>query len=260
MKKQTHLLVAAALLLTLVSVQAQPGRGGPPGGGSPASALSGSLLKLFGNNTAYSATLEFEMKLPSQPEPMTMSSKTAVDGNRSRLEMDMTQMKGLPPQAIDQLKAMGMDRSVLITRPDKKLLYTVYPNMQAYTEMEVPEMSATNAAADFKLETTELGKETVNGHACVKNKAVITDDKGAQHEATVWNATDLKNFPVKIETTERGQAMTMSFKDVKLAKPDAGLFEPPAGFKKYTMEQFMQEMMNRGGGPGGRPGGPPRGQ
>jgi len=37
--------------------------------------------------------------------------------------------------------------------------------------------------------------------SCVKNKVIVTDDKGDKHESTVWNATDLKNFPVKIETT-----------------------------------------------------------
>ena len=41
------------------------------------------------------------------------------------------------------------------------------------------------ASDKFKLEATELGKETVAGHPCVKNKVIVTDDKGDKHESTV---------------------------------------------------------------------------
>jgi hypothetical protein len=105
------------------------------------------------------------------------------------------------------------------------------------------------------METTELAKETVDGHACVKNKVVVTDEKGEKHESTTWNATDLKDFPIKIETTEQGTPMTMSFKNVKLAKPQASQFEPPAGFKKYDnfMTMMQEEMSKRMGGGAGMP-------
>ena len=51
----------------------------------------------------------------------------------------------------------------------------------------------------------------------------------------------------------------MLFKDVKLDRPDAAQFDPPAGFKKYdnTMALMQQEMMKRmGGGSGMAPGQP----
>ena len=46
--------------------------------------------------------------------------------------------------------------------------------------------------------------------------------------------------------------MTMLFKDVKLTKPDASLFEPPSGYKKYDsqmalMQDTMMKQMGRGG-------------
>ena len=77
------------------------------------------------------------------------------------------------------------------------------------------------APADFKVETTELGKETVDGHPCVKNKVVVTDKESKQHESTVWNATDLKNFPVKIETGRERRHFDHAFKNISLTKPDA---------------------------------------
>ena len=64
----------------------------------------------------------------------------------------------------------------------------------------------------------------------MKNRTVVADAEGNKHESTVWNATDLNKFPVKIETTESGSLLTMQYKNIKLQKPEASLFEPPADF------------------------------
>jgi len=66
---------------------------------------------------------------------------------------------------------------------------------------------------------------------------------------------DLKKFPVKVETIQEGNNVTMLFKDVKVSKPEAAQFEPPADFKKYDsmMSMMQQEMMKRMGGGMGQP-------
>jgi hypothetical protein len=103
---------------------------------------------------------------------------------------------------------------------------------------------ATKPESDFKVETVELGKETVDEHPCVKNQVVVIDKEGTKRESTVWNASDLKDFPIKIVTNEHGTATTLLFKDVQLAPPDASLFDPPAGFKRYdSMMGMIQETM-----------------
>ena len=91
--------------------------------------------------------------------------------------------------------------------------------------------------------------------SCVKNKAVVSDHEGNKHESIIWNATDLKGFPIKILTEEHSQSMTMLFKDVKFSKPDASLFETPAGLKRYDspMALMQGEMMKRMGGGMGMP-------
>jgi len=153
------------------------------------------------------------------------------------------------------MKGMGMDRMVMISRPDKKVTYTVYPGLQAYVEMPLRDSDAAEAQSDFKVETAELGKETVDGHPCVKNRAVVTDKEGRKHESLVWNATDLKNFPIRIEQTEQDTTMTMLFKEIELSEPDVSLFDPPTDFKHYeSMPALMQqEMMKRMGGGAGFP-------
>jgi len=257
MKKRLQLLAVLSLSLTVISGYGQPGgrRGGM--GGPQGPQFSGSMAKLFGKNSSFSATLIM------QHDTMSMPGKIMFDAGKSRLEMDMSEAKGLPPQAAAQMKLMGMTRTVIISRPDKKLSYSIFPDLQAYTETPIQDPDVMKPESDFKLDLTELGKETVDGHPCVKNKAVVTDKDCKTHESTVWNATDLKSFPVQIEDAERGKVATTSFKDVSLAKPEASQFEVPSSYKKYEnmMAMMQQEMMKRMGGDAQRtPGGvqPPK--
>jgi len=67
----------------------------------------------------------------------------------------------------------------------------------------------------------------------------VTDKAGNTHEYTVWNASDLKDFPVKIVTSGGGMSVTMLFKNISFTKPAAGDFEVPATFTKYTDVQTM---------------------
>jgi hypothetical protein len=218
------------------------------------------MAKIFGENTAYSANLEMRTAGGSGGE-VTMPGKLAYLEGKTRFEMDMTEMKSanMPAQGAAQMKQMGMDKIVTISRPDKNTTCIIYSGLQAYVENPIQDADAAKPASDFKSEVTQLGKETVDGHACVKNKVIVTDKAGKAHESTVWNATDLKNFPVKIETSESGQTTTMLFKDIKLDRPDAAQFDPPAGFKKYDnmMALMQQEMMKRMGGGMGMPPGQP---
>ena len=244
MKKRLFFLAALVLSAGLYNSSAQPG----PGGGGPGeSAFGGTMSRLFGENSNFSATVEIKTSGGDAGANMTMPGKIAYDQGKTRFEMDMTKMTGMaiPPEALAQIKAMGMDNMVTISIPEKKLNYMIYPNMKAYVTNATPDADSTPAKPDsFKLTNIKLGEETVDGHPCVKNKATVTDDKGASHDSTVWNATDLKNFPVKVEQTEGGTTTTITYKDVQLGKATPDKFEAPAGYKKYDdMMTLMQEKM-----------------
>jgi outer membrane lipoprotein-sorting protein len=254
MKKHSLILASAIICLGLAPAYSQFG----PRGGTPAGPrLGGAMDKLFGDSQSFSATLTMQTKEKAGGDTMTMPGKITFDSGKSRFEVDMAQAGGgkMRPEQAEQMKSMGMDRMVIISRPDKKSSYLVYPGMQAYVENPLQDPETTTPASDYKVETTELGKETVDGHPCVKNKVVMTDKEGNQHESTVWNATDLKNFPVKIEQIVQGNETTMTFKDIALAKPAASLFDPPSDYTKYdSMPAMMQAvMMKRMGGGIGMP-------
>ena len=251
MKKYLLLLTTAPIGLNLTPAFAQMGR--TPSGPS----FDGATGKLLGEHSTFTANLEFQTT-ESSGGTVTMPGKIAFDAGKSRFEMNMSEMKGskMPPNAAANMKAMGMDTMYSISRPDKKLTYTVYPGLRSYVEA-TPKTPPTEAGKDdYKVVVTELGKETVDGHPCIKNKVVVTDKEGKAQESTIWNATDLKKFPVKIMTIAQGNSTTMLFKNVSLDKPDASSFEAPDDYTKYqSMQTMMQTEMIKKMGVGGAMGG-----
>ncbi len=256
MKTSLPTLVAVIISAGLLSTHAQFGpRGGMNAMSGPQ--LSGSMAQLFGDHSTFTAELEIQVTDKASGDTATVPGKLAYGEAKSRFEMEISRIKGnrMSPEMAGQMKQMGMDSMIVITRPEKKLSYLVYPGLQAYVEAPLQNTDASPSKSDFKVETTELGKETVDGRPCLKNKVIVTDKEGKKLEATVWNATapELKKFPVKIETVESGNQVVMLYKEIKLAKPAASQFDPPSGFTKYeNMQTMMQQIMMKqfGGGQG----------
>ena len=243
MKKYALDLVAVTLAFT-GSVQAQMGRMPGPG-------YSRAMLKLFGENPTFTADVEIQSGTAGETQ-MTIPGKMAVDKTKLRFEMNLANARGgqMNPDTANQMKTMGMDKTITISRPDLKLNYIVFPGLNSYVSSPLQDPDANKPDSAFKVDTTELGKETVDNHPCVKNKMVVTDDQGKTYESTVWNATDIKNFPVKIVTSsEQGTTATIHFKNIKTSKPEAALFDPPADYAKYnsTQELMMEQMQKRMG-------------
>jgi hypothetical protein len=218
---------------------------------------STAILKFFGSNNSFTAACTMKVTDQAGAELMSGEMKYSMLDAKLRVDTDMTKMKSaqMPPAAMASMKQMGMTEIVSIVRQDTKTMYLVYPGLEAYAKMALSAKDAAGFDKNGKLEFTKLGEETVAGHPCVKNQAVFTDDSGAKREATLWNATDLKDFPVQIASTESGNTATMTFKNISTAKPDAKLFEPPADYTAYDdMQQMMmasvQRMMKSKGGMG----------
>ena len=235
MNKNFTFLVALAISLTTLTARAQPR---PPTGPN----IDGAMEKLFGENGNFSATTEIQTANPRGGQ-MDMTTKMAHTAGKTRIEMDLAAIQGanIPPQAMAQMQKMGMGHMVVLNNTSG-MSYMVYPDMQAYVPL--PNASKSGPASDYKVDVTKLGDETIDGHSCVKNKCVVTGPSGPARESTVWNATDLKNFPVKIETKSgEGPSFVLLFKDVKLDKPDDSQFDLPSNFQKY--DDMMSLMMSK---------------
>ena len=260
--RSTTLFLITLVTMSLVC-EAQTSRrnarpGGPGGGmgGPPTPRMDKAMAKLFGEHKNFSADMLMENK--TARGVLSMPGKMAFSEGKSRLEMDMTKIKGgeMPPGAAEQMKQMGMGEMVSISRPDKKESYLIYPGLKSYVAVPTEEGAEPKAAAaEGDVKRTEIGKETVDGRECTKYKVMVKDDAGKEQEFTVWAAQDLKGFPVKMETMNEGMPTTMTYKNMSFSKPEQSLFEVPSDFKRYAdMGTMMQEaMMKRFAPPGGAP-------
>ncbi|MEY2407774.1 MAG: hypothetical protein QOF48_444 [Verrucomicrobiota bacterium] len=251
------LLLVMCSQLAPAQAPARPRGGG--GSGSPVPGFlqfNGALSKLFGEHKAFTAQMEIEVRQGSADENMTMPTKLSfLDGN-SRIELDLARAKGpqIPPAMAEQFKAMGIAEMTMLSRSDKQTAFLICPGLLSYAEMK-PEGGAGDADK-VKVQTSEIGKESMDGHACVKNKVMVTDAAGKATESTVWNATDMKGFPVRIETADGKDKVTMKLKDVKFTKPASALFDPPAAYTRYADVQVMMQegvMKKMLGGAGAKP-------
>jgi hypothetical protein len=251
--KKILCLTTAIISLGLAPVFAQFGA---PASSPQGPHFDGAMDKLFGDHQTFSALLELQT-IDANTNPIVMPGKISFDHGRTRFEMNMSEMQNtnMPANVGAMMKSMGMDTIIVISRPDRNLAYLVYPGLQSYAETTPADKTASANLADYKVEITELGRETVDRHACIKNHVVVTDKDDNKRESTVWNATDLNNFPVKITTADQGQPSTMLFKNISLQQPAAGSFEPPSGLTKYASVQTMMqtEMMKKMGGGLGMP-------
>ncbi|HYG34806.1 MAG TPA: hypothetical protein VEC99_08485, partial [Clostridia bacterium] len=142
MKTHPAILISGLLCLNLISAYAQPGaRAGGMGGPAPSPGLSAATARLFGDNPTFSSEMEMQAKGGPGDVDVAMPGKFAFDNGKSRFEMDLAQMKSsnLPAEAVSQMKAMGMDKMIMISRPDKKVSYLVYPSLQSYVVNPLPE-------------------------------------------------------------------------------------------------------------------------
>jgi hypothetical protein len=222
------------VILTASVAVAQLPQGQMPG-------LDAAMAKLFGKNNAFTATATARLVDEKQNETMSMPMSYALLDTKIRTEIDMTQVKSkeMPAEAGDMIKKMGMDKMVSIVRPDKKMVFIAYPTLRAYAEQPLEKAEATTAQ-DVKIDSTKLGAETIDGHPCVKNKVTVSAPGAEKQEAIVWNASDLKDFPIRIQTQQpNGGSLTMTYSNIKLEKPDAKLFEPPADYEKHTNVQAL---------------------
>jgi hypothetical protein len=215
-----------------------------PGGNQ--AGLNAAMLKLFGDISSFSSKADVRMLEKGAKEPLTMTVDFAMLDGKVRMDLDISAIKSkqLPAESLGAFKSAGLDKIVTVVRPDRKQALLIYPLIKSYVEMPMSKEEAADIDRKFKLQKTKLGRESIDGHACEKNSVVVTGDNGTRHDAIVWYAEDLKNFPVQMQMDQQQMTVVMRYRDVKLTKPDAKQFEAPATFTKYVSnEELMQNAM-----------------
>ena len=234
--------VAAVALLVLLLAGVEPVSAQMPGLSGGAGGMNAAMIALFGSNTAFSARAEFRVLNRDQKETENMPLNYAFSSGKMRMDIDLGQFKStqVPPQFLSTLKQYGMDQTTVIARPDKKLTWSVYPHAKSYAEIPMSKEDVSAQAASYQFAKTPQGHETVDGHDCDKIKITLTNPKGEKTEAIVWNATDLRAFPIQMRMAiDADDTMVILFRDVKLAPPEDGTFEVPGGLTKFDSAEAL---------------------
>jgi len=228
-------LRAVVLLLLASGVVARAQFDGP---GSPG--VSASLIRLFGTNTAFTAQVEYQLLNRSNKEIVSLPMSFARLDNRIRVEIDLARMKNqVQTDALAQVKPLGMDQIVTILRPDQQVTCQVFPKLKAFVKLPMPTNEVEAFLKPAKMERTPLGQEKMQGYTCTKYQVVAYDEQGKRHEATAWNAPELRGFPVCVATKEGTETAVMRFRQVVFNRSEAEKFEPPAGFEQATDMQAL---------------------
>jgi hypothetical protein len=225
----SKVLYLSALLAALLTGAAANGQ--IPTAGS-STGINAAFVKLFAPATAFTARAETQVFDATQKETVRMPIEWAALDGKVRLELNLEQMtsKEMTPATLANLKQAGMSRIISVFRPDKQCSYVIYPGVQSYLNIPLAKGEAEALQKGLKLEKTPLGNETIDGHACVKNKVVVRGEKGAVLQAVTWNAADLKDFPVQIEMKEKQDTVRIRFSQVRLVRADSKQFELPTNY------------------------------
>jgi len=176
-----------------------------------------------------------------------MESKIFNSTDATRTEMDMPLGMGGDAPTISM---------VFIDRRDLGVSWQLYPGSGKYIETKIDTDPADGMTTmnmhdimysnDYTLE--KAGTETVNGYNC--DKYILNPATEGLPNMTIWSAKKLDGVIVKtlVESPD-GTSMTNELFNVKAGKPDASLFELPAGYTKATEAEIgtlmMQEMMGQ---------------
>jgi len=235
-------MTALLALATSVAVSAQD-----TGGMSGNPRLLEQMTQVFGKASAFSVTMKTEAKDARSGQTMKFDLPMAYLNGQMRTELDFAKLNGAGEQAAAtaaQMAAMGMDKMINITLPEKNLVYMIVPGLKGYCEVNPLPGPTTPATTAPKIEIVELGKETVDGHDCTK-KQIKQEGAPAGEKVLWWAAADLKDMPVKAEiSTADGNAVVLHFTNYNFTPPAAAQFAVPEGFKKYnTIQELMMSGM-----------------
>ena len=167
-----------------------------------------------------------------------MDAPIWITGRKMKIDMDMSRMaQAAGAQGAEQ---SPVSRVTLISRGDRKTGYTLYPNVKKY----LVHTENGERGERPKVEKTNAGSETIDGHLCDKFKVTVTYKDGKAEEGFIWNARDLGGMTIRSEVENRDVKVTTDLRNIVLKSSPPSVFEVPAGYTqaKDAMELMMPEL------------------
>jgi len=162
---------------------------------------------------------------------MTMQGKTYYSPGKERREFDQDGSK-----------------QIMIVRHDKKVVWMLMPDDSAYMEMKLVNGGRNDDLSAFKMKTTRVGSETVNGVKTTKSKVIMTGARGVKMGGFIWTSKDgitVKLDAISVDKKSK-ERFKIELKNLHIGKQNPALFEIPAGYTKMGMGG-MGNLMGGGG-------------
>lgn len=134
---------------------------------------------------------------------------------------------------------------IMITRHDKKVMWTVMPEEKTYMEAAMkPSADKTDLSA-YKIEQTPMGQETVNGQSLNKSKIIMTHSSGSKMGGFMWTTKEGILAKIDAISVEKGSKdrFKMEQTNIKVGKQPADLFEIPPGVEKMDLGGMGMDML-----------------
>lgn len=196
--------------------------------------LAAALSEFLSDTRNFTAGVEVTVPPVGKEPALTLPFGVAAADGKMRWELNLANVKSasFSPEVVASFKEMGLDRMFFIYLPNQPLTL-VLPGVKSYIPMPVSAGGVRQQAQDKvgRLEKRELGRETIGGQPTIKYAIKVPGDDGT---ATVWQATNLQNLPVKLVITKEQQTYQFLLSNVRLGAPDPRYFEIPAGLTKMA--------------------------
>jgi hypothetical protein len=198
---------------------------------NPPDFLAGPVAAVLTNLNGFSAHITFTT---SSPEGAALAKSGELLGREGRLIFQ-------PTLHIKGKRARTEGGLFFIWDETKHSGYVLSEALQGYAPIK------SDAGAASQLSITKEGIQAdVNGHPCHRCGAVVVLNNGLEARLTLWQADDVKHFPVRIEAGNGPNHMTLDFSEIRLESPAQELFLPPDGFTAYASSiALMNELIVR---------------
>jgi outer membrane lipoprotein-sorting protein len=189
----------------------------------------GALAQLPGGSAHWKSTIEVEGG--NQPGMGPMQSENWMKQGNMRSKMQV----------------MGMTRNML---KSGDTMYqwadgekTGMKFNAAVQQRQGPSGDYANRIEEYRTKGKKTGSEKIDGHPCDIYELTTQGKTGRDHKETVWLATDLNNFPLKVISESNGTKVTSRNSDVefKAAVSDA-MMKPPDDVTFQDMSEMMKGM------------------
>ena len=96
---------------------------------------------------------------------------------------------------------------------------------------------------EYRAKGKKTGSEKIDGHPCDIYELTTQGRSGRDHKETVWLATDLHNFPLKVISESNGTRVTSRNSDVEFKAPISdSMMKPPDDVAFQDMSEMMKGM------------------